>query len=93
MDALSPYIELDLMAESSSDSKNYISPVAEKCGRIAFWFYGAVLTTTGGLAAFLAPTEHAVLASAVIVWGIVMIILGYVLPPKLVAYLGILLPW
>ena len=52
-----------------------------------------LITSIGGLAAFLVPTVHAVLASAVIVWGIVMIILGYVLPPKLVAYLGILLPW
>ena len=70
-----------------------VSPVAEKCGRIAFWFYGAVLVLIGGLAAYLAPTEHAALASAVIVCGLTMIILGYVLPPKLVAHLGILLPW
>ena len=81
------------MQEPSANNQDYISPIAVKCGRIAVWFYGGVLVIIGGLAAYLAPNEQAVLASAVIVCGIVLIILGYVLPPKLVAYLGILLPW
>jgi Na+/melibiose symporter-like transporter len=81
------------MANSSTDTQGDISPVAEKCGRVAFWFYGGVLITIGGIAAYLAPTEYAVLASTVIVAGVVLLILGYVLPPKLVAFLGILLPW
>jgi hypothetical protein len=63
------------------------------CGRIAFWFYGTVLIIIGGLAAYFDPMAQAVIASVIIVWGITMVILGYVLPPKLVAHLGILLPW
>jgi len=81
------------MTNSSADNQGDISPIAEKCGRVAFWFYGGVLITIGGIAAYLAPTEHAVLASTVIVGGVVLIILGYVLPPKLVPFFGILLPW
>jgi Na+/melibiose symporter-like transporter len=81
------------MTNSAKETETYISPVAEKCGRIAFWFYGAVIIIIGGLAAYLVPMGQAVLASAVIVWGITIVILGYMLPPKLVAFLGILLPW
>lgn len=81
------------MTDPSKEGQSYISPVAEKCGRIAFWLYGTVLIVIGGLAAYFAPTEQPVLASTVIVWGAAMIILGYVLPPKIVAHLGILLPW
>ena len=84
---------LSVMTDPRIVGPTSISPVAEKCGRIAFWLYGAVLVFIGGSAAYVSPTEHAVLASAVIFWGITMIILGYVLPPKPVAHLGILLPW
>lgn len=81
------------MTDSAKETETYISPIAERCGRIAFRFYGTVLVAIGGLAAYFDPMEQAVLASAVIVWGIAMIVLGCLLPPKFVAYLGILLPW
>ncbi len=84
---------VNLMAIPSIDNPDYISPIAEKCGRIAFWIYGGALIAIGGIAAYLVPTEQAVLASALIVGGVVLVILGYVLPAKLVAHLGILLPW
>ena len=81
------------MADSNTKDYADISPVAVKCGRIAFWFYGGAILLIGGIAAFVAAADSALLASVLIVIGIVMIILGFILPPKLVAHLGFFIPW
>lgn len=78
-----------------ADSNNYpdISPIAVKCGRIAFWLYGSAFFVIGFVALLMAGSEFALLASAMVVIGMVSVILGFALPPKLVAHMGFLLPW
>jgi hypothetical protein len=81
------------MQDPSPKILDDVSPVAVKCGRIAFCFYGTVFLVIGGLAAYYDASKEAVLASTLIVTGAAIVVLGFILPRKWVAYLGILLPW
>ena len=69
------------------------SDVAAKSGRIACLFYGIVLLLFGSLAAYFNAENNAVLASTLIVVGTLIVVLGFLLPRKMVVVLAFLLPW
>jgi len=68
------------------------SPRAVKCGRVVFGVVGVVFLAIGGWFGYVNPTSQVVLTSAVLTTGLVLVWLGFSLPPRVVAHAGFWLP-
>lgn len=68
------------------------SPAAVKCGRVVFCIVGAMLILIPIIFSYGSPSENVLLASVCIGVGMLLVILGLTLPPKVVAHFGFWLP-
>jgi len=80
-------------AESTHSSVDPPSPLAVKCGRAVFIFVGAVLFGIACLFAYDHPQNRVLFTAFVMGVGLVLLWLGIALPARLVAHLGLWLPW
>lgn len=80
------------MKDHSISSTETQHPRAVKFGRVVFILVGSILFGVACWFSYKNPDSQVFLAAAVMGIGMVLIWLGFVLPPKAVAYLGFWLP-
>lgn len=69
------------------------TPLAVKCGRIVFCFVGSVLLAIAGCFSYYNPQSQVLLSAGCLFVGLLLLICGIGLPPKMVAHFGFWLPW
>jgi hypothetical protein len=66
---------------------------AVRAGRAMFFFVGAVCLVVPGLFAYFVPDANELLTALLFGAGLILIWLGFMLPPRVAAHWGFFLPW
>jgi len=76
-----------------SNEEHEPSRFAVRAGRAVFFFVGAVCLSTTGIFTYFVPETDQLLAVVLFSIGLILIWLGIMLPPRVVAPWGFFLPW